>query len=377
MVHLQAADIRWKSQGHGRQGPGDVADVVRTAGYRAFRRFADAGKLPDQAPGFFVAHQFLQGASEDLVFLGPLRQADLADVLVHRQRDRPVEMPRIGGADYAAAHAGVGHHRRALGDAVQRFVVLANAFRFYLANEIPDAGVGGHDIGLFATGVDHVMRALQRMQVFAPVVPGDVRKLHRIERAAPLPGIAGAMGGDAVEHVFNGNQPRAPGLAPAHAHGAGNVGVQHRVDVFEKTVPGVPGLGAEQFLGDARPDHDGTGHVLALHDFLDRQRRDNDDRLTGIMTFAVARTVFDHGLPIGYARHLRSPRNAIDIRTERDHRPAFAPGRPPGRRNACHAEFHLEIVFHQEFGQIALGLEFLEAELGIGEQAVDDFLIQL
>ena len=363
-MHDQAADVGRKAQGHRRHVPGNVADVVRAAGNGKLRRFADVRKLARQAARIFIAHQFLQGARVQLVVLAPGRHADLANVRIHRQRDGPVEMPRMGGAHDAAADAGIGHHRRALGDAIERFVIFHDAVRLYLAHEVPDAGIRRHDVRLIAAVVDHVMRALQRVQVLAPVVPADVEQFDGVEGAAARPGVARAVGRDAVEHVFDRNQPGAARVAPAHAHGARYVREQHGVDVVEQPFAGVPRLGAEQFLGDAGPDFDRTRQILTLHDFLDRQSADDHRCQPRVMAFAMARGALDHRLPVGHSRHLGSARNAVHVRADGDHRLAFAPARPPGRRHAGHAQLDFEPVRHEQFRQVALSLEFLEAEFG-------------
>ena len=90
------------------------------------------------------------------------------------------------------------------------------------------------------------------------------------------------------------------------------------------------GLAAQKFLGDARPDHQRTGKFFALHEVLDCERRDDIDRLSRIVTFAMARRSFDQWLAIGDAGLLRRFRKAIDIAAERNDRTAGAPARDPG-----------------------------------------------
>ena len=82
----------------------------------------------------------------------------------------------------------------------------------------------------------------------------------------------------------------------------------------------------------------------------------------------------DHRLPVDDSGHLRRSRNAVNVGTEGDDRPAFAPGGPPRRGNPRDALFDGETVGFEQLGQIALRLELLEAELREREQAVNDFL---
>ena len=103
-------------------------------------------------------------------------------------------------------------------------------------------------------------------------IPADVHELDGIERAAALPGIAGAMRGDAVERVLDRDEARTPGPAPGHLHVAADMSEDHGVDVLEHAVAGKPGLGRDELFGDTRPDDDRAWQTLAFHDVLDRKR---------------------------------------------------------------------------------------------------------
>jgi hypothetical protein len=148
------------------------------------------------------------------------------------------------------------------------------------------------------------------------------------------------------------------------------------VDIVKTAVARKPCLRRDQFFGDTRPKHYRSRQRLPLHDVLHGERGRDVHGLTGIMALAMARRALDDRLPPGYARHLRGFRNAVDVRTERNDRLAVSPRRPPRRRYSGHASFDREAVFLEDSGEIPLRFEFLEAELGKGKKAVDDFLCQ-
>ncbi len=130
----------------------------------------------------------------------------------------------------------------------------------------------------------------------------------------------------------------------------------------------------EFFLGDSRPEPDGAFQMLALHDFLHRQRSGDVQRDAGIVAFAVAGRAFDHRLMPGDAGLLRGLRDVIDIGAERDHRLAFAPRSHPSGGDAGHAALDLEAFLFQDARQIFRGFELLEAQLAEAEDAVDHHL---
>ena len=189
-------------------------------------------------------------------------------------------MAGIGCADYLPGHACVGHQGSAFGNLLQSGEVVADIVCGDFPDEIPDTGVGRHNVRLVSTIADDIVRSLQRMEMLATEIPGDVHQFDRIQCAASIPGIAGAMGGNSVEHVFDGNQAGAPRLTPTDGQIVGNVGKQHGVNVLKKAVSGIPGLGAQQLFSDSRPEHNRAGQVFPLHDVLDRQRGSDIDCLS-------------------------------------------------------------------------------------------------
>ena len=71
---------------------------------------------------------------------------------------------------------------------------------------------------------------------------------------AAAPRRAGRVGAFALEGVFDRHQAGAGAVAPAHAEVGADVREQHDVDVLEHAGANEVGLGAEQLLGDARPE---------------------------------------------------------------------------------------------------------------------------
>ena len=194
----------------------------------------------------------------------------------------------------------------------------------------------------------------------------------------PRHGAAGGMRRCAVERVFDRDQPAGTAhFAPAGLQIEPDMGEQHRVDAIEQTITHLERLAGQQLLGDAGPQHQRAGQALALHQFLQRQRRGDVHRLAGIVTLAVAGTAFDHRFVIGDARLLRYVRQRIGVAAERDHRATGAPARDPAGRHAGDAALHGEAVLFQRGGQVFRCLDFVKAEFAEREQAVVDHLREL
>ena len=210
--------------------------------------------------------------------------------------------------------------------------------------------------------------------MLAAEVPADVHELDGVERAAAAPGHHGAVRGRSLERVFDGHEAGAVDVAPRRAEARADVGEQHGVDAVEPAVTDEPRLGGEQLLGDTGPHDDRARQPLALHDLFHRERGDDVDRLTGVVTFAVAGRAVDQRLAIGDARHLRRLRNAVDVRAERDDGLTATPRRPPRGRHAGNAGLDREAVALEQVRQITLSLELLKRELGERKQTVDDLL---
>ena len=69
--------------------------------------------------------------------------------------------------------------------------------------------------------------------------------------------------------------------------------VENHIDVVEDAAAHVMCLAAELLLGDTRPEHEGPRNVLPLHDLLNSECRRYDDRLAGVVPFAVSRRARD------------------------------------------------------------------------------------
>ena len=179
---------------------------------------------------------------------------------------------------------------------------------------------------------------------------------------------------DPVERILHRNQPGAPGYAPTDDQVARDVGEEYRVDALEQAVSCVPCLRTQQFFGNARPKYDGAGQAFALHDGFDRDGRRDIDRLARVVTFAMTRRPFDHGLTVGDAGHLRSFGNAVDVGAERNNRSPATPTRPPIGGNTCGTLCHGEAVLFQDIGEVRLSFEFLKTQFGKREETIDDLL---
>src|ERR671922_395483 len=145
---------------------------------------------------------------------------------------------------------------------------------------------------------------------------------------------------------------------------------EHRVDIFEYAGPHEEGLAGQELLGNARPNDQGARELFALHQILDRERRDDIDRLPRIVTLAMTGGAFDQRLAIREAGLLRGFGKAVDIAAERNDRTAGAPARDPGGGNARHATLDREPVLLEHIGEVFRGLEFLVGELAEADHCV-------
>ena len=218
------------------------------------------------------------------------------------------------------------------------------------------------------------MRPLLDAQVLAAVVPADVHQHRRIQRAAPAPRRARRMRALALERVFDRHQAVARAVAPVGAPVAADVREDDDVGVFEVPVANVVRLGREQLFGHARPQLDGAGDLLALHDLLQHDRRRDVQRHARVVSFAVARSAFEERIVIGHARLLRSRRDAVDIGSERDDRFARSPRRHPRRRDAGDPLLDGEPLLAQDVRQVLRRFDLLEPELAEAEDGVDHLL---
>src|SRR4029453_12164264 len=108
--------------------------------------------------------------------------------------------------------------------------------------------------------------ALLRTELLAAEIPADVHELARAQRVAATPGSRRCVRGGALEGVFDRYHPGPVRLAPGGRELVADVGEEHGVDVLEHAGAHEVGLGAEELLGDARPEHERAGKLLALHE---------------------------------------------------------------------------------------------------------------
>ncbi len=179
------------------------------------------------------------------------------------------------------------------------------------------------------------------------------------------------------ELVSDGDRAEGGEAAVAYGEVVGDVGEQDCVDIFEVAGADVVGLGAEKFFGDAGPDLEGAGHVVLLHNVLDREGREDVERDAGVVAFAVAGSADDDGVFVGDAGLLRGLRDAVDVGAEGDHGLAGAPGRHEGGGDAGDAALHLEAVAFEDVGEVLGAMELLIAEFGVAEDGVDHDLAEL
>ncbi len=332
----------------------------------------------DQASRVRVLELGLERQRELLVGVGPFRHPHLPDVGRHRLGDGLVEVLGPGAAQHPDRfHRGAGHHRGAGGDRVQDRPHLLDMGEVQLAQVVPHRGILGDHVGLVAAVGDHVVGALGDPQVLAPEIPGDVGELHRIERAAAPPRRAGRVGRLALEGVEQRDQAVAVARAPRHAEVAAHMTEQADVHIVEQSAPHVVRLGAHQLLGDAGPDLEGAGDVIALHESFGREGRGDVHRHPAVVPFPMTGRAGNQGVAAGDAGFLGGLGDAVDVGADGDHRLAGTPGRNPRGRDAEVVLLDREAFATEQGDQVLGGFEFLEAELAEGENLVHHFLGEL
>ena len=150
--------------------------------------------------------------------------------------------------------------------------------------------------------------------------------------------------------------------------------VEDDVNVLEESRAHVVRLGRQLFLGDARPQHESPGELLALHDALHRDRSDDVERHAGVVPFAVPGSAVDDRSAIRHTRLLRRLRNAVNVRAQRNDRLAGAKARRPCRWNAGDTSLNREALALQDGRQVALRLVLLKPDLAEAEDRVHHLL---
>ena len=116
--------------------------------------------------------------------------------------------------------------------------------------------------------------------------------------------------------------------------------------------------------------------MVFLYLFFQHERGGDINGHAGVVAFAVARRAFDDGIVIRDAGLLRSARDTVFIRDERDDGFSAAVRRDPGGGNARNSLFDLEAVFLEDAGNVFRGFDFLEAEFTEAENLVDHLLCE-
>ena len=150
--------------------------------------------------------------------------------------------------------------------------------------------------------------------------------------------------------------------------------VEHDVHILEHTVPNVKRFCPELLLGHPWPQHQRAREVLPLHDFFHRECRRDNECLPRVVSLAVSGCPHDERIAIRHPWFLRCLRNTVDIGPQRDDRLARTPGCHPRTGYAGDTVLYLEPVLLENIGDVSLGLELLEPELGEAEHAVDHLL---
>ena len=178
----------------------------------------------------------------------------------------------------------------------------------------------------------------------------------------------------ALEQVLNRYQAIRARRPVRYTEVRGHVGEQAYVDILEDARLNEERFRAEFLFRDAGPELNGAFEMLALHDLLHGERRQDVQRNTGIVAFAMSGSARDQGLMPGHGRLLRSLRYVVDVGTKRDDGLALAPRRNPRCWNADDIALYFEALFFENGGEVPGGFKFLETKFAEAEHAVDHHL---
>src|SRR5437879_2688102 len=167
-------------------------------------------------------------------------------------------------------------------------------------------------------------------------VPADIHELHGIERTPAFPRRTGCVRALPVKTVLSRNQAGTAGTVFG-AEIARNVRTQHHVEIMKEAGIHHVGAAGEQFFGDSGVNADGALNIVLLHQALDRYGRSDVNSLTGIMSFAVARTAGNERSMIRHTGFLGGLGQTVDVGHEADDRFPRAPTRDKRSGHAGHA----------------------------------------
>ena len=139
---------------------------------------------------------------------------------------------------------------------------------------------------------------------------------------------------------------------------------QRDIGVLEQSRAHQECLARHLLFGDARPQQQRTIDLVALHELLHHDRGHDVHGLPRVVSFTMTGAARHHRVLVAHARLVTGLRNAVHIGAERNLRlaRAVAPLGRPRRRDARHALLDAETFLGQQGRDVALRLEFLEAE---------------
>jgi len=301
MMADHPGDVAGIAEHHGGQIPGNLGDIIGSPATALTRRLQVLHFLGKTL--HFGLHFHLGSACQGLVGLRPLRHADLLDIRVQSFGQRFIEVAGPSGCQDALRHAGVRHLGRSVGNAGADRVQVADPLVIPFPEEVPDGGLGRHDVRLISTVDDHIMRAVVGPEVLAAEVPSHVHEFYCIQSAAAHPRGAGPMGALTVETILRRNQAGAGG-AVGSGEIAANVGAQHYVQVAKEVRIDHVRAAGEQLLGNPRVDAQGAGNFVLLHQILDGDRSRQVYGLTRVVAFAMSGAIWNQRRVIGDAGFL-------------------------------------------------------------------------
>src|SRR5215471_5797884 len=121
--------------------------------------------------------------------------------------------------------------------------------------------------------------------MLAMEVPARVHQLNGIQRRLPAPRRCSGMRALTMKVVLDRDQAGHASVTPRGSKRIVDVGEQNSINILEVSSPHIIGLRAEQLLGDAGPNPDGSMKTVLDHQVLHGKRGEYVEWLTGVVTF--------------------------------------------------------------------------------------------
>ena len=306
--------------------------------------------------------RLLQLPGEGLFFGREFRRAHGQQVLVQQFRERGVGDQLVAIGLDVDVELGAGHQRRPAGDVVDPAVVGLDVAVCIGADEVPDGGLGGHDVRGAAAVGDDVVEPRIFFDVLSHVVDADVHQFDGIEGAASAFGTAGRMRRRSVKGELHRDE-RLGAARPRVVLG-GRMPVQAGVEVFELSGQQHVDFTDDRFFGRRAIEPNCPFQIVFGHGRFDSQSGPQRAGAESVVTAGVSRRSGLNRLASrrGFLRHAGQ---RVVLGQDADDRGTRSETGDESGRHAGHAASGREAGFPQLRDQQLRRPMFLESKLGV------------